>query len=286
IPILLRDTTADDLVALVERLIGECVSPLAVRGRGVLALQVRLERSQGADPRAACMPTANVAPLVIDVGLFQPTTNGKHLADLVRLRMERMRMPSEIEGIAVDVVAIGETACRQQTLFESLPGAAAASNSAHEVGMLFDRLSGRLGRGAVFAPQLVADAQPEHAWAPTAPAARPAARPTARRAAPRMAAPKAPGRVASERRPLWMLPRPLVVDAVSVAPDGPPVRFRHGGETHEIAKAYGPERIETAWWRGPTVRRDYYVVETKTGARYWLFRRLRGGEWFLHGLFG
>jgi protein ImuB len=282
IPILLRDTTADDLVALVERLVGECVSPLAVRGRGVLALQVRLERSQGADPRAACMPTANVAPLVIDVGLFQPSTNGKHLADLVRLRMERMRMPSEIEGIAVDVVAIGETACRQQTLFESLPGAAAASSSAHEVGMLFDRLSGRLGRGAVFAPQLVADAQPEHAWAPTAPAARPAAR----RAAPRMAAPKPPGRVASERRPLWMLPRPLVVEAVSVAPDGPPVRFRHGSETHEIAKAHGPERIETAWWRGPTVRRDYYVVETKTGARYWLFRRLRGGEWFLHGMFG
>lgn len=285
-PILLRDTTADDLVSLVERLVGECVAPLAGRGRGVLALQVRLERSQGADPRAACMATANIAPLVIDVGLFQPSTNVKHLADLVRLRMERMRMPSEIEGVAVDVVAIGETACRQQTLFESLPGEAAASPSAHELGMLFDRLSGRLGRGAVCAPQLVADAQPEHAWAPTAPVARPAARPAARRAAPRMAAPKAPGWVACERRPLWMLPRPVLVEAVSVAPDGPPSRFRHGSEIHEIAKAHGPERIETAWWRGPTVRRDYYVVETKTGARYWLFRRLRGGEWFLHGMFG
>jgi hypothetical protein len=117
------------------------------------------------------VPTASVAPLVIDVGLFQPSTNVKHIVELVRLRMERMRMPSEIEGIAVDVVAVGETACRQQTLFESLPGAAAASSSAHEVGMLFDRLSGRLGRGAVFAPQPVADAQPEHAWVPTAPAA-------------------------------------------------------------------------------------------------------------------
>jgi protein ImuB len=297
IPILLRDTTADDLVALVERLVGECVSPLAVRGRGVLALQVRLERSQCADPRAACMPTANVAPLVIDVGLFQPSANVKHLVDLVRLRMERMRMPSEIEGIAVDVVAIGETACRQQTLFESLPGAAAASSSAHEVGMLFDRLSGRLGRGAVFAPQPVADAQPEHAWVPTAPAAKKAASKTASpktSAAPRSA--QASGRsfrvafserhAAPERRPVWMLPRPLLLEAVSVVPDGPPVRFRHGSQTHEVAKAHGPERIETAWWRGPTVRRDYYVVETKTGARYWLFRRLRGGGWFLHGMFG
>ena len=144
--------------------------------------------------------------------------------------------------------------------------------------MLFDRLSGRLGRGAVFVPEPVADAQPEHAWAPTPPAAK--------KAATSMAARKMPARVASERRPLWMLPRPVPLEAVSVAPDGPPVRFRHGSEIHEITKAHGPERIETAWWRGPTVRRDYYVVETKTGARYWLFRRLRGGDWFLHGMFG
>ena len=61
---------------------------------------------------------------------------------------------------------------------------------------------------------------------------------------------------------------------------------------HEVVKAYGPERIETAWWRGPTVRRDYYVVETGLGARYWIFRRLGSGsagrpgsEWFLHGTF-
>jgi protein ImuB len=67
-------------------------------------------------------------------------------------------------------------------------------------------------------------------------------------------------------------------------------------------KAHGPERIETAWWRGPTVRRDYYIVETASGARYWIFRRLGfrrlgfrrlgsgsagrlGSEWFLHGTF-
>ena len=71
---------------------------------------------------------------------------------------------------------------------------------------------------------------------------------------------------------------------------------------HEVVKAHGPERIETAWWRGPTVRRDYYVVETVAGGRYWIFRRLGfhrpgfrrlgsgpasrpGSEWFLHGTF-
>ncbi|MEI7782578.1 MAG: DNA polymerase Y family protein, partial [Planctomycetota bacterium] len=109
VPILLRDTTADDLAGLIERLVGECVAPLAARGQGVLALQVRLEQSRFANPREACRPT------VIDVGLFQPSAAVKHLVELVRLRMVRMRMPSEIEGIAVDVVAAGTGSCRQRT---------------------------------------------------------------------------------------------------------------------------------------------------------------------------
>ena len=74
-----------------------------------------------------------------------------------------------------------------------------------------------------------------------------------------------------------------VVPAVADA-GRPPVRFRCGGEIHEVAVAHGPERIETAWWRGPIVRRDYYVVETQSGARFWLFRRLKDGVWFLHGV--
>jgi hypothetical protein len=33
------------------------------------------------------------------------------------------------------------------------------------------------------------------------------------------------------------------------------------------------------------VRRDYYQIETTTGRRYWLFRRLDDRRWFLHGWF-
>jgi protein ImuB len=54
---------------------------------------------------------------------------------------------------------------------------------------------------------------------------------------------------------------------------------------HRIVQAHGPERIETAWWRGPSVRRDYYVVETESGERFWVFRRLKDGDWFFHGMF-
>jgi protein ImuB len=33
----------------------------------------------------------------------------------------------------------------------------------------------------------------------------------------------------------------------------------------------GPERIESGWWDGGDVRRDYYVVETSLGQRAWAF---------------
>ena len=47
----------------------------------------------------------------------------------------------------------------------------------------------------------------------------------------------------------------------------------------------GPERIETGWWRGLHVQRDYYRVLTDTGRRAWIFRRRDTNEWFLHGWF-
>ena len=87
-------------------------------------------------------------------------------------------------------------------------------------------------------------------------------------------------------RPLRLLPRPVRVEAVAVMPDGPPVHFQHQGESRRVDKSWGPERIETAWWRGRSVRRDYYRIETTTGSRFWLFRQLTDGQWFLQGAFG
>ena len=87
------------------------------------------------------------------------------------------------------------------------------------------------------------------------------------------------------RRPLRLLPRPLEIATTSLVPDGPPIAFRFQGDSHTIAERIGPERIETGWWRGPHVRRDYYRVTTDAGRRCWLFRERDGGKWFLHGWF-
>jgi protein ImuB len=95
-------------------------------------------------------------------------------------------------------------------------------------------------------------------------------------------------------RPIRLFDRPERIEAVAEVPDGPPVRFRWRHVLHEVARAEGPERIAMEWWRdqdGHYLTRDYFRVESRQGARVWLYREgLYGREtaqprWFLHGLF-
>ena len=47
------------------------------------------------------------------------------------------------------------------------------------------------------------------------------------------------------------------------------------------------ERIESGWWDGNDVARDYFVARNTRGLRLWVYRELRGEQhWFLHGIFG
>jgi protein ImuB len=78
-------------------------------------------------------------------------------------------------------------------------------------------------------------------------------------------------------------PRALAVSALF--PEGPPVQFRDRTGPHIVAVCEGPERIETGWWRGPHVQRDYYRVTDQAGRCFWIFRRRGDRQWFLHGWF-
>lgn len=116
---------------------------------------------------------------------------------------------------------------------------------------LRERLRARLGDSAVQGLSAVADHRPERAWQPH----------ETHRLTPLPS---------TGLRPGWLLaePRPL-----------------HTSQIHILA---GPERIESGWWDGGDVRRDYYVIETRTGQRGWAYRPA-GGEpdtLLLHGWFG
>ena len=47
---------------------------------------------------------------------------------------------------------------------------------------------------------------------------------------------------------------------------------------------YGEPDYETTLLT-TAVRRDYFMVETTDGTRWWIFHRLDDGRWFLHGCF-
>ena len=47
----------------------------------------------------------------------------------------------------------------------------------------------------------------------------------------------------------------------------------------------GPERIESGWWDGKGIARDYYIVRRTGGARLWVFQERRTRCWYLHGVF-
>ena len=78
-------------------------------------------------------------------------------------------------------------------------------------------------------------------------------------------------------RPLWLLqtPQPLEVRA------GLPQR---GGPLTLLSE---PERIESGWWDGGDIARDYYSACDTHGVRLWVFRERHAPHgWFLHGIFG
>ena len=68
-------------------------------------------------------------------------------------------------------------------------------------------------------------------------------------------------------------------------------RFRWRRAIYRVARAEGPERIASEWWREEALTRDYFRVEDAAGHRFWLYREgLYGREvtnprWFLHGVF-
>ena len=113
--------------------------------------------------------------------------------------------------------------------------------------LLLERLRIRLGKDAVYGIETAADHRPERAWRPAG--------------GPKRATDS------NRHRPLWLLPQP---------------RPCHDGR---LKLTSGPERIESGWWDGGDVARDYYVAEDRNGAQLWVYCDRVSGEWYVHGVF-
>jgi protein ImuB len=255
--------------------------------------------------------------VTIDLRLIEPTRDARHLGQLARLQLDRVTWLGGVFHIRWEVLQAGPLPIQQTEFFET----DRTENCQRSLSQLVDRLASRLGHERVLRVRSVPDAQPEFAatcepWqspVPSPPSAGERVRVrgtsvsrglpirTGLLSEPRSLIPAftnvspphpnpLPHRNEGEGtgvpcRPTRLLRSPQRLDVWSVVPDGPPFRVTWRGRTHEITRAWGPERIETGWWRAPDVKRDYYRVEVASGAQWWLFRERASGNWFLQGFF-
>ena len=154
----------------------------------------------------------------------------------------------------------------------------AAEQHGTSLAACIDRLTVRLGEGAVSRPVPFASHLPERAQ---------------RWQKPLMPEASSQHEFAFHARPLKLLDKAESIAVLYATPDGYPQRFRWRGTVHDVVRVEGPERIAPEWWRekGSARLRDYYRIEDDSGRRYWIYRAGligdgRGGlpEWFLQGL--
>ena len=253
-----RESIEQMLACLTEQV----ASQVALGEQGIVELVCRL-KSEGRQT------------VDLRIGVYQPTVEAKHLWGLVELQLENLRLTSPLCEIQVVVTETAPRSWQQSQLF-----AGRRQHAPHKLAGFIDRLSSRLGSRRVVGVRLQPSSQPERAVRYQSLTGKPA---QAKRRSSKDAASPKPNLL---HRPLLLHKEPQRLEVMAVAPDGPPVGFRYQDQPQRVARHWGPERVETAWWRGRSVQRDYYRIETEQGARLWIFRRLQDGRWFLHGEFG
>jgi protein ImuB len=190
-------------------------------------------------------------PTSIVLGLAA-TRRIEHIMIVMRERLSREQLPDRVEAIRLVSEEIAPLAAKEGDFFP-------VTGKDSEAGaQLIERLRARLGEGAVLALALRADHRPELAWGQT---------PIISDAT---SSPKNNWGL-SPIRPLWLLAEPRSLGADPAAT--------------ELKLLSGPERIETGWWDGDDIGRDYFVGRDGRGEEFWLYRD-RGGQWFVHGVFG
>ena len=265
----------EDVLGTIEQLARELDRVLERRGEGARLLQVALFRADGKVHR---LELGTAAPL-------------RDPARVRRLFADRLAVLGDEcdPGFGFDMLRLSALVTERFDPQQS--GLAGSGDDAADLAHLIDRLGARFGLRRVsrleerntHIPEFAVAAVPAHApvssSAPAQQQQRDSVAPT---------------------RPLRLFQRPEPIEAIAEVPDGPPVRFRWRHVLHEVERVEGPERIAMEWWHdadGNKLTRDYFRVESRQGARVWLYREgLFGREtgqpgmpekptWYLHGLF-
>ena len=253
------------VVAIATRLMKDLVHALVRDGVGARALRLALYRVDG-------------EVRTVDIGLTMPTRSAEHVARLIELKLERLTETVDA-GFGFEALDLAVTVAERMEPAQTDLACTSDADNAERCAALVDRLRQRLGPRSVQQLRPITSHLPERAEVACIASGR--------------AVPAWPVPDQTRPRPLLVLPHAEKVEVTALVPEGPPRYFRWRGVMHDVARAQGPERIASEWWRSrkPLPTRDYYLVEDSSGHRFWLYREgiyereTASPCWFLHGLF-
>jgi len=183
------------------------------------------------------------------IGMRRAGRDAGRFTTLLREHLQGQVLPQPVIAVELQAVQPVRLDARSMDLFRSA--------DARERIDLLDCLRARLGEEAVQGISAIAEHRPEYAWSYSE-----------------------PGRSRSDSRervrPLWLLAVPRQLETREGWP------YWHG----RLRLQAGRERIESGWWDGRDVVRDYFVATSPSGSRYWIYRELAGKRrWYLQGVF-
>ena len=257
-------STDEDVHRVLADLLGEAALRLERTGLGGRTFRAAFFRVDG-----------HVRRISVQAG--RPTRDAVVVMRLFRERLASLAAPLD-PGFGFDQMRL--SVARTEPLTPAQVDLDQRSDPSSDFDGLIDRLSARLGQGAVLRFEPRDSHIPEHAM----------------RLSPAGAGSFTvwpnPERDETPLRPLHLFDPPQPVEAMAAIPDDPPRRFQWRCLKHDVVLAEGPERIAAEWWRKPAhvPTRDYYRVEDSRGRRFWLFREGLYGQdadprWFIHGMF-
>ncbi len=256
-------TDHERILQALAPLIAELEDFLRARQRGITALQCRFHHYRA-------------APTVCTLRLAAPEADAGRLTALLRERLASIALPEPVRRCELRSGPLTTRASVSRSLWS--PGERGHAG-AGEMPALVEQLRARLGMNAVYGLCHVPEHRPENAW-------------RAKRGTDLFIDDKgnpASGGASSalnKPAPFFFFPRPLWLRQTPQL-----LAARRGRPLYRGALEIlgGPERIESGWWDGADVMRDYYVARDGRGARLWIYCQGENAatrEWFLHGIFG
>lgn len=245
---------------------------LRERQRGISALRLRLHSRRAAPLDCLLRCVAPEYRAARFTALLAARLEAIHLAAAVQ-RMELMAgRPRRFLAASAPLWAAGEH------------GGALAAAQAPE---FLQTLLARLGDDAVYSLAEIDEHRPERqqrrVWPMLARATAEASTDGAARRGAAHAIDAGLAGPAGAARPLGLFDAPRPLEMLRNAA-GQVRALRHAGRT--LALVRGPERIQSGWWDGAGIARDYYVARAADGARWWIFRECDPPRrWFVHGCF-